>query len=168
MEMPEDQYALYAEFGMAAERAQVWEVEAGNVALYFVALLVDPNEITPEIRGMFRAVEEDVNRKTLGALLKHLKKYLNFDDSITNVVDEGLKQRNYLTDHFFRTHNFGLFSDDGRQLMRTELREIQASLDNAFATLTGITQILKEISGRGNISNERVLDFQKRGIRVEI
>jgi hypothetical protein len=168
MEMPEDQYALYAEFGMTAEKAQVLEVEAGNVALYFVAILVDPNEITPDVTEMFRGIEEDVNRKTLGALLKHLKKYLNIDDRIANIVDDSLKQRNYLTHHFFRTHNFGLFSEEGRRLMMAELKEIQVSLDKAFATLSAMTQILKQISARENISNERVLHFQQMGIRVKI
>jgi hypothetical protein len=33
--MPADQYELYAEYGIAAEKAQVLEFEAGNVALAF-------------------------------------------------------------------------------------------------------------------------------------
>jgi hypothetical protein len=46
MEMPDDQYRLYAEFGIASERAQVLEVEAGNVALMFVVAFVDTEQIT--------------------------------------------------------------------------------------------------------------------------
>jgi hypothetical protein len=38
MDMPADQYALYAEFGIAAEKAQVLAVAAGNVALGFLAI----------------------------------------------------------------------------------------------------------------------------------
>jgi len=39
MSMPADQYELYAEFGIAAEKAQVLELEAGNVALLYIALI---------------------------------------------------------------------------------------------------------------------------------
>lgn len=101
MDMPEDQYALYAEFGITAEKAQVLETTAGNVALAYVTLFVNTDEITPELTEIFRSLVDDVNRKTLGALLKTLKTALNLDESIINTVDEGLKQRNYLTHHFF-------------------------------------------------------------------
>jgi hypothetical protein len=41
MDMPADQYKLYAEFGITSEKAQVLEVDAGNVALGFLAMFVD-------------------------------------------------------------------------------------------------------------------------------
>ena len=44
--IPADQYELYAEFGMTAEKAQVLELAAGNVALSFVGMFVDTNKIT--------------------------------------------------------------------------------------------------------------------------
>jgi hypothetical protein len=168
MEMPEDQYALYAEFGITAEKAQVLETEAGNVALSYVTLFVNTDEITPEETEMFRSVIDDVNRKTLGALLKHIKTQLNFDDSITDVIDEGLKQRNYLTHHFFRTHNFALFSEDGRKLMVADLKEIQAKLDKAHATLHLICQVLEQIAGREGLSNEQAVRLQNKGKKVSI
>jgi hypothetical protein len=36
--IPADHYELYAEFGMTAEKAQIREVAAGNVALGFLAM----------------------------------------------------------------------------------------------------------------------------------
>jgi hypothetical protein len=168
MEMPEDQYALYAEFGMTAEKAQLLETEAGNVALLYVALFVNTDEITPELTEMFRSLNDDVNRKTLGALLKHIKTHLNFDEAITNIIDEGLKQRNYLTHHFFRAHNFALFSEEGRKLMLADLKEIQPVLDKAHTTLGLISKTLNEIAGREGISNEQALRFQNRGKKVSI
>lgn len=50
MDMPPDQYALYAEFGIAAEAAQVLEVSAGNAALAFLTLFFSPDQIGPEER----------------------------------------------------------------------------------------------------------------------
>ena len=55
-EYPEDLKDLYMEFGRAAEIAQVMEVEAGNLALAFVALAFDPATITDDERQIFQAV----------------------------------------------------------------------------------------------------------------
>ncbi len=168
MDIPEDQYALYAEFGIAAEKAQVLETEAGNLALSYLTLFVNTDNITPEETEMYRSVVDDVNRQTLGALLKRIKGQLNFDDTILGVVDEAVKQRNYLTHHFFRKHNFALFSEEGRKVMVLELKEIQGKLDNAHARLYAISGLLLKIVGREGISNEEALRLKTRGEMVKI
>jgi hypothetical protein len=168
MDIPEDQYALYAEFGMTAEKAQVLETEAGNVALSYLTLFVNTDKITPEETEMYRSVVDDTNRKTLGALLKHIKGQLNFDDALVGVIDEGVKQRNYLTHHFFRTHNFALFSEEGRKVMFAELKEIQAKLDKAHAMLHVISELLGKIAGREGLANEEALRLQIRGKMVKL
>lgn len=115
MDMPQDQYELYAEFGITAEKAQVLEVAAGNVALGFLATFIDAGQVTPEVTAVFRSVVDDVNRKTFGALLKHIRKTMNLSDSMVTIIDEALERRNHLTHHFFRTHNLELFSEEGRK-----------------------------------------------------
>ena len=97
MDIPEDQYELYAEFGIAAEKAQVLEVDAGNVALSYLALWINTDKITPELREMVRSVVDDCNQSTLGKLLRQIKSIGTFDDTILQIVDEALEQRNYLT-----------------------------------------------------------------------
>jgi len=168
MDIPEDQYALYAEFGMTAEKAQVLETEAGNVALSYLALFVNTDTITPEETEMYRSIENDVNRKTLGALLKHIKGQMHFDDTIVGIIDEGVKQRNYLTHHFFRTHNFALFSEEGRKVMVAELKDIQGKLDKAHAMLRVISELLDKIAGRAGMANEAALRLQTRGKTVKL
>jgi hypothetical protein len=168
VDMPQDQYSLYAVFGMAAEKAQVLETEAGNVALFYVSLLVNTDEITPEETAMFRSLMDDVNRKTLGALLSHIKKQLKLDDAMISILDDGMEQRNYLTHRFFRFHNFALFSAEGRKVMLADLITIQTKLDRAHTTLSLITQILNEIAGRPRISDELALHFQKHGKKIDI
>jgi hypothetical protein len=49
MNIPKNQYELYAEFGIASEKAQVIEVEAGNVALSYLNIFIKSDQITPEI-----------------------------------------------------------------------------------------------------------------------
>ena len=53
------------------------------------------------------------------------------------IVDEALERRNYLTPHFFRSHNFALYSEEGRKMMTAELKEIQAQLNVAHRMLDG-------------------------------
>jgi hypothetical protein len=48
--IPADQYGLYAEFGIAAEKAQALELEAGNVAISFLLLLENTDQLSAERR----------------------------------------------------------------------------------------------------------------------
>jgi hypothetical protein len=148
VDIPADQYELYAEFGMVAEKAQVLEVAAGNVALGFLAMFVKTDEITPEQTEMYRAIVDDVNRKTFGSLLKHLKKTMNLSESIIKVIDEALERRNYITHHFFRSHNFALYSEKGRETMTAELKEISEKLDLAKRTLDAMAELMDQMAGR--------------------
>jgi hypothetical protein len=172
-DMPVDQYGLYAEFGIAAEKAQVLEVDAGNVLIAYLAIFVDKdkNKVTADEREMYRAIFDDLNRKTFGALVGLVKKVANLDDSMITIVDEALERRNYLSHHFFRTHNFALFSEEGRKVMVQELKDIQAKLDLAHHVLNAMSSILLEISGRGalnTLNRDMALQMQARGKRIGI
>jgi hypothetical protein len=169
MTIPPDQHDLYAEFGVAAEKAQALEIAAGNVALSFLAVWVKKDEITPEVSEFFRSIVDDCNRSTLGKLLKQIKSIGSFDDAIIRAVDEALERRNYLVHKFFRTHNFAISSEDGRREMRTELREIQIKLDYAHALLVGISGVLDQL-GELDHSGDKILleELQARGKRVDI
>lgn len=80
----------------------------------FVAAFVNTDQITSEEQEMFRGLVDDVNRKTLGALLKAVKRLGTLDQSILEAVDDALERRNYLSHGFFRSHNFAILSE-GRQ-----------------------------------------------------
>jgi hypothetical protein len=166
MSIPTDQYELYAEFGFTAEKAQVLETEAGNVALSFLALFVNTNEITPEATEMFRSVVNDVNRKTFGALLKRIKAVVTFDPSIVQIIDEALERRNHLTHHFFRTHNFAIFDTAGRKAMVEELKEIQSKLDLAHASLLALSSAFEAFAGRGGVSASKKLLTNNQGPKL--
>jgi len=153
MEMPEDQFALYAEFSITAEKAQVLENEAGNVFIYYRALFVNTDEITPV---------EEVNRKPLGVLLK------NMGTSSFRCNDYRCRRRRAQEQELphsslFRTHNFALFSEDGRKLMIADLKNIQAKLDKTDAMLRAVCGILIKIGGWEEISHEKALRFQSKG-----
>jgi hypothetical protein len=173
MAIPVERYAVYAEFGFAAERGQLLETEAGNLALGYLTLFFDTKNLSAEEKAMLQSVTEDLNEKTLGTLLGHIKKTLVLDDSITRTLDEALDLRNHLTHHFFRTHNFALFSEDGRKLMIEELlieelHKIQDKLNLALATLQAMTGALERTVGKESLSEEAAIQLQTRGKKVNI
>ncbi len=168
MSIAPDLYELYAEFGIAAEAAQVMEVEAGNAALSYLAMFVDTDRISPEETEVFRSIVEDVNRKTLGAMLKHIKAFGNFDDKLLEIVDEALERRNYLTHKFFRTHNFAVQSEAGRKALIADLKEIQAVLQRGLGVLNAVTNSLTHFAGRPDKTKETVERLVARGKRVDI
>jgi hypothetical protein len=172
MNMPADQYDLYAEFGMAAEKAQVLELDAGNIALLYAALVVKNEKISGEQRGMLRDILDDCDRSTLGKLLRQVKSIGEFDESILRAVDEALERRNYLTHKFFRTHNFAILGEAGRRTMIEELKEIRSKLDLARAMLLGVTAILQKLSGlddrlSGEIAKQ-LEAVQREGKRIDL
>jgi adenosylmethionine-8-amino-7-oxononanoate aminotransferase len=101
-------------------------------------------------------------------MVKELKKKLNLSDSIIAVIDESLKRRNYLTHNFFRTHNFEIFSEEGRKIMIAELKEIQEKLDKAHQMMSAISSLMIQIAGHGDLDMNRVIEMQKRGKKVSI
>ena len=94
--IPADQLEVYTQFGIAAEMAQTLEVDAGNVALACLALFIKTDEITPEQKEWFRYLFNDLDQKTLGALLRSVKNLIKLDDNILEMVDSALIARNYL------------------------------------------------------------------------
>ena len=167
-EYPEDLKDLYMEFGRAAEIAQVMEVEAGNLALAFVALAFDPATITDDERQIFQAMADDVNKRTFGNLLKQIRKIGDISEAIESSVTAALEKRNNLIHKFFRTHNLAIHSKEGREAMRAELREITEVLSRAHTILSGMTHTLNEIFDRPNISEEEARKFMKKGKRLGI
>ena len=164
----QDQLRLYAEFGITAEKAQVLEFEAGNVALSFVTLFVDTKNVGPEESEFFRNLMEDVNRQTLGALLRSIKRMANFDDSLLTMVDEALERRNYLAHRFFPSHNYAIFDEAGRRAMIAELKAIQAKLDRAHQALSAISSLLNKMAGHPELPEATGQELIARGRRLKL
>ena len=168
MSIPSDQYDLYAQFGIAAEKAQALETEAGNFVLAYLGLFFKPGQITEEQRAFLRSVVDDMNHKTLGRLLKNIKTLATLDQRLLGTVERALERRNYLTHHFFRSHNFAIYSEEGRKAMIEELRTVQEEFSLANAMLSAASSSLIGLTGMGNATDEQikklVADGKKTGI----
>lgn len=167
MNQSENLHQLYADFGMAAEKAQVLELEAGNVVLSFVAMTVDPKNISPADKAGYKKLVDEVDRKTLGNLLRQIRKIVEFDSSSEEVISEALSKRNYLVHGFFKTHNFAIFDESGQIKMRKELSDISKQMDIAHMHLTAISQLLEKVAGRDS-SAEKAKEFMALGKTIKI
>jgi hypothetical protein len=163
-----DLQELYAQFGRTAEMAQVMELEAGNLALAYVLIAFDVNNLTIEQKDILKSVSEDIDRRTFGNLVTLMKQNMNIDQSIEDAIDSGLERRNYLTHRFFRTHNLGIHSVEGRAKMAEELSGLNETFSRAHAILQGITHTLNEMFGNPNITEEQAKMLIEEGKRVEI
>jgi hypothetical protein len=168
-DMPPDLSELYLTFGITAEKAQVMETAAGNVALAYVTFFFDTSKLTPEITERFKCLIKDINSKPFGVLLRTIKKSIQIDDKTLAIVDEALEKRNYITHSFFRHHNFAIHSEEGRRIMIDELTEIGRKFDLAHFLLEGLADGLHQLAGRPpNLGLEEGLRLEARGKRVNI
>jgi hypothetical protein len=117
---------------------------------------------------MYRNIVDDLNHKTFGALVRKLKKMVKLSDSIIATIDEALERRNYLTHHFFRVHNFRLYSEEGRKIMIAELNEIQEKFDKAHQMMGAISSLMLQISGHDELDMNKIVEMQSRGKRIDI
>lgn len=167
-DMPADLKELYAQYGMAAETAQVLEVEVGNYALAYLAMFVTPGDVSPEETDVFRAVLKDLNRKTLGAMLRQLKGMATISPDIIEILDKALERRNYLAHRFFPAHNFAIQSPVGRAAMLEDLENVHADLRRGHQYMSAMTDGLNKIAGHGEGLAATVEKFVKRGKRIDI
>ena len=85
---------------------------------------------------------DQVNRKTLGVSLKKLKTNINHQDDLTLAMDEALKARNRFTHHLFREHGLNMLTDQGREKIFLDVRELKAIMQKAYNLAQPITEAL--------------------------
>lgn len=127
---------VYRKFGEVSEAAQLVETELGTMLLFFG--VVDEGIITStlEVDGE-RATEllGRINRQTLGQLVKNTKRHIDALDQLEPLLSAALKERNRLSHHFYRQHNFRRNSDEGRSLMLNDLESIHDALLRAYKAI---------------------------------
>lgn len=168
MEQSEKLNKLYELFGRTSENAQTLELEAGNVILSYLTLFVDPKNITNEEKKEYKKLVDEVDSKTLGNLLKTIKSIVNFDQKSEDIINKALNRRNYLIHHFFKTHNFAIFSEKGKDEMIIELEGISKELSLAKLHLDAISKLMAKVAGREDISTEKITEFINKGEKLKI
>jgi hypothetical protein len=121
---------LYAKFGMTAESAQLFEVELGSLLL--CARAIEQGWSVESDTGNARKLLEDIDRSTLGHLLRNLEKCVTLDADLTDRFTSALNVRNRLVHHFYPLHNFKIQTGEGRDVMMADLEAMHVELFNAW------------------------------------
>lgn len=146
--------AVFACFGSAAQHAQHFEAALAD-------FLLDYNKLTK--RGVsleeFEALDQKLQKKTLGTLLREFSKYVTIQDpNVVGFLEMALEKRNFLMHHFFREREDKLRLEKDRMELLSELTAIDHILDQA-ATITRAMRIAMSRA----ISNHELDDGLKQG-----
>lgn len=128
---------LYAKFGITAEAAQLFEVELGTLIL--CARAIEQGWIFEADSAKARKLLGDIDRSTLGHLLRSLKKCVELDDALADRFGSALQTRNRLFHRFYESHNFKIQTDEGRDAMIADLEAMHTELFNAWQIASGMT-----------------------------
>lgn len=162
------QCEVYMQFGLAAEKSQCLEMDAGNLILAWITLFIPTERLDRNTAEWFQQILDDVNRRTLGNLLRLVKTMGTVDQSIQDSLEVALKKRNYLMHRFFSAHNFAIYSDEGRHEMVKELQEIQAIFDYTSSVLKAMARALDGLSGRESPSPKLLEKLVSEGKQLAI
>jgi hypothetical protein len=152
---------VYRKFGEVSEAAQLVETELGTLLLLPAA--VAEGIITPTLEADRERATEllgRINRQTFGQLLKNMKRHTQALDQLEPLLSAALEERNRLSHHFYRQHNFRRNTDAGRALMLDDLKAIHSTLMKALKALSllsgidldAITEAVTKASSNGEIA----------------
>jgi hypothetical protein len=155
---------VHQQFGNAAEAAQLLETQLGNMMLEHH--VHDENLI--DVKNPKRAKEllNEINKHTLGQLLRKLHKVGDTFVPLEAQLEKALNERNRLSHQFFRHHNLRRNSDAGRDIMLKDLTAIHDCLIEAYKSVMLLDGIDLEAIMKADlvvpIVHEAQLDPQKR------
>lgn len=139
--MPE-RHELYAKFGVAAEVAQLFETELGTLLLMQRALSKGWHVVPDGEAARVRL--EEIDRMTLGRMLRELEKHVEVAAEVKDIFSVGLDARNRLTHGFFEGHNYAIQTENGREKMGHALEDIHGKIFRAWRTASDITRLVGE------------------------
>ena len=125
---------VFAHFGLAIFQAQALERQLAIT----LATKYGPGP-TRISREQFDDILEGLFSRTLGQLVKELRKLANLSDDEVDQLQEALSKRNWLAHSYFWERAVEFLSESGRNVMIGELREAACSfetLDELFKSRT--------------------------------
>lgn len=121
---------VHRQFGEAAEAGQLLETHLGNMMLEHHVHA----ENMIDVKNPERAKEllDEINKYTLGQLLRKFHKSGPTLKSLEAQLEKALDERNRLAHRFFRYHNLRRNSAEGRDIMLNDLVAIHDVLIEAY------------------------------------
>lgn len=121
---------VYRKFGETSEAAQLLETELGNMLIKIG--IAEGNLLTEKNPERASELFRKIDRQTLGQLLKNIGNSTESVCHLEALLTRALDERNRLSHSFYRHHNFRRNSDDGRQIMLSDLESIHDTLLKAY------------------------------------
>jgi hypothetical protein len=121
---------LYAKFGITAEAAQLLETELGTLLLAQCGL---ENRLWDKSKCLEAAQTlQGINKNTLGRVLRKVREKSKIAADLEAALSDGLRIRNRLFHSFYRDHGTRMQTDEGRDLMMTDLEEMHEKIFRAY------------------------------------
>jgi hypothetical protein len=121
---------VYRTFGETYEAAQILETEFGN--LLFESKVIEKKLLENPNKEQASILLDNINRKTLGQLLKNLKNSTASISELETLLSRALTERNRLAHSYYREHNLRINSEKGRSLMIKDLESIHKVILDAY------------------------------------
>ena len=121
---------VYRKFGEASEAAQLLETGLGTLLL--VHKCIDAGLFENPDPSRATAIYDQINKRTLGRLIRSLGKVGASTVGLEQLLSDALVSRNRLVHSFYLEHNLRRNSDDGREVMLSDLEAIHENLLDAF------------------------------------
>ncbi|MBT3362192.1 MAG: hypothetical protein HN929_06080 [Chloroflexi bacterium] len=137
-----DDKEVFAFFGLCSYWIQI--LEQGLVNLYVSLKIRNLTHLThEEIDALF----DRARGKTLGRLISDVRVHIDVPTGLEAALANALKDRNFVTHHFFIIHDIDIISKRRRVKMIDELRQIVGRLQTVDNELELITHPLWERIG---------------------
>lgn len=123
---------LYQKVGEALHLGQALELQVRVL----ISILNDNFDSDIGINGL--VLEED--KRTLGRLIKELKKHSSIDDAGCDVLKVALRKRNYIAHDFFNKNVFAFSDNDFQHQVLEKLEEDTKDIATATAMIQGFLE----------------------------
>ena|SRR5215510_6004284 len=147
--------AVFACFGSAAQHGQFFEAAVGDFLLAYNRVLKKSLTLSD-----LDALETDLQKKTLGALLGQFRKHVTIsEDEVSALLSDALQKRNFLIHRFFLDRQEKFRTEKGRFEMLSELVAIDVQLQKATDVTNGMRIALCRAleHGEREVPNDKVL-----------
>ncbi len=142
MDDAEARKTLFAWYGAAMYAAQLFEVELVILLLSLKKLrdpAIEPNE--------YDRLDALLSRKTLGTLLRELKKYCKIAPEFESLLNQYRDQRNSLAHEFFYKNSTKMTTRRGVDALTLELQNIEQQLREADLIASKMSENVRTASG---------------------
>ena len=132
---------VFAHFGLAAYYAQCFEMELKNI--FMLSIRANHRTLSP---GFVDQNEAILDKKTLGILVRNIRKVVSLDDDCISALDTALSNRNNLMHGFYERHATDL-SQRGCKVAIRELEVYTETFKFADMVCRSVSGVLCKVLG---------------------